>query len=184
MPLRRTRRSGPDFHNVLCWNDQRQLVPIVALGIHPRTKDYKGVRSAASIADNGAAATGGSLRVAKKRSNVLDCVGVGVDVGANQKKMVEAAKRIAVATIKHAAKSSVTRTSSTRNTEHLLDAGVQFLRGPCCGQGRHIYCLPIKGLIPSFLFTTYYFRKKDKCVLFVYAVSSALLLAIQMETVD
>ena len=34
---------------------------------------------------------------------------------------------------------------------------------------RGIYRPPIKGCIPSFVFTTYYFRKKDKCVLFVYA---------------
>ena len=34
---------------------------------------------------------------------------------------------------------------------------------------RDIYNPPIKGRISSFVFTTYYFRKKDKCVLFVYA---------------
>jgi len=82
-------------------------------------------------------------------------VGVSVDVGANQKKMMEAAKRVAAATIKPAA-----------------DKDVTFI----ALQSKDLYpplYLPL--IIPG--------RRTNVCCLCM-PVSSALLLAIQIETVD
>jgi len=94
--------------------------------------------------------------------------------------MVKAAKRVAAATaatIKPAAKSFASANSffdrpnmGLRPTVH--NTVINKKHGTT--KGRDIYCPPIKGRMRSFVFTTYYFRKKDKCVL----------LAIQIETVD